>query len=57
MVLENDKYTYRVIWSDENEELVGLCAKFPDLSWLAVTSEKALKGICSVMKDSCYRYG
>jgi len=28
-----------------------LCAEFPSLSWLAPTSEKALKGICSVVKD------
>jgi predicted HicB family RNase H-like nuclease len=28
-----------------------LCADFPGLSWLASTSEKALKGICSVVKD------
>jgi len=51
MVLESDKYTYRVLWSDEDEEFVGLCAEFPSLSWLAPTSEKALKGIRSVVKD------
>ncbi len=51
MVLESDKYTYRVLWSDEDEELVGLCAEFPGLSWLASTSEKASKGIRSVVKD------
>ena len=28
-----------------------MCAEFPSLSWLASTSEKALKGICSVVKD------
>jgi len=50
MVLESDKYTYRVMWSDEDEEFVGLCAEFPSLSWLAPTSEKALKGIRSVVK-------
>ena len=50
-VLESDKYTYRVLWSDEDEEFIGLCAEFPSLSWLASTSEKALKGIRSVVKD------
>lgn len=50
MVLESDKYTYRVMWSDEDEEFVGLCAEFPSLSWLAPTSEKAFKGIRSVVK-------
>ena len=51
MVPENDKYTYRVLWSEEDNEFIGLCAEFPSLSWLASTSEKALKGICSVVKD------
>ncbi len=52
MVLESDKYTYRVLWSDEDEEFVGLCAEFPSLSWLAASPEKALKGIRAVVKDS-----
>ena len=52
MVLESDKYTYRVLWSDEDEEFVGLCAEFPSLSWLASSLEKALKGIRVVVKNS-----
>ena len=40
-----DKYTYRVTWSDEDGEYVGLCAEFPGLSWLADTQESALAGI------------
>ena len=51
MILESDKYTYRVFWSEEDEEFIGLCAEFPSLSWLAPTSEKALKGIPTVVKD------
>jgi predicted HicB family RNase H-like nuclease len=38
-------YTYRVTWSQEDGEHVGLCAEFPALSWLASTPEKALAGI------------
>lgn len=38
-------YTYRVTWSQEDGEHVGLCAEFPSLSWLAHTPEKALAGI------------
>jgi predicted HicB family RNase H-like nuclease len=41
----NDRYTYRVTWSGEDEEYVGLCAEFPSLSWLAATPELALAGI------------
>jgi predicted RNase H-like HicB family nuclease len=36
-------YTYRVTWSAEDNEHVGLCAEFPSLSWLAPTPEKALQ--------------
>ena len=50
-----DLYTYRVTWSDDDQEFVGLCVEFPSLSWLASTAEKALKGIRnlvgSVLKD------
>jgi predicted HicB family RNase H-like nuclease len=45
MVLEQDRYTYRVTWSEEDEEYVGLCAEFPSLSWLSGTPEEALHGI------------
>ncbi len=51
MVLEIDKYTYRVMWSEEDEEFVGLCTEFPSLSWLASTPDEALKGIRSVVKE------
>ena len=51
MVTETDKYTYRVSWSEEDEEFVGLCAEFPSLSWLAESPEAALKGIRKVVRD------
>ena len=40
-----DHYTYRVTWSADDNEHVGLCAEFPSLSWLADTPEAALTGI------------
>jgi predicted HicB family RNase H-like nuclease len=49
--VKNDRYTYRVTWSDEDEEYVGLCAEFPSLSWLADTPEKALQGIRNVLAE------
>lgn len=45
MAKELDRYTYRVTWSEEDQEYVGLCAEFPSLSWLDKSQEKALKGI------------
>lgn len=43
--LKDDRYTYRVTWSEEDHEYVGLCAEFPSLSWLAATPDAAFKGI------------
>ncbi len=45
------KYAYRVIWSEEDGEYVGLCTEFPSCSWLAGSHEEALKGIKKVIKD------
>ena len=41
----SDHDTYRVVWSAEDEEHVGLCTEFPSLSWLASTPDGALAGI------------
>jgi predicted HicB family RNase H-like nuclease len=51
MVLENDRYTYRVTWSEEVAEYVGLCAEFPSLSWLSSTPEAALQGIRQLISE------
>jgi predicted HicB family RNase H-like nuclease len=49
--MHNDHYTYRVTWSAEDNEHVGLCAEFPSLSWLGKTPEDALKGIRKTVAD------
>lgn len=46
-----DRYIYRVIWSEEDAQCVGLCAEFPGLSHLADNPEKALRGIRKVVAD------
>ncbi|MCH8748858.1 type II toxin-antitoxin system HicB family antitoxin [Patescibacteria group bacterium] len=51
MILETDKYTYRVTWSEEDGEFVGLCAEFPSLSWLSDDPEEALKRVRSLVKE------
>jgi len=48
----SDHYTYRITWSVEDREHVGLCVEFPSLSWLASTPEEALSGIQRVVQDS-----
>ena len=50
-MLKNDRYTYRVTWSEEDEEYVGLCVEYPSLCWLAPTPQEALQGIRQVVAD------
>ena len=52
MVPEIDKYSYRVMWSEEDQEYVGLCSEFPSLSWLEPNPEAALKGIRALIKST-----
>jgi predicted HicB family RNase H-like nuclease len=47
-----DHYTYRVTWSPEDGEHVGLAAEFPSLSWLAPTPEEALSGIRQAVAET-----
>lgn len=51
MATSEDRYTYRVTWSEDDGEHVGLCAEFPSLSWLAGTPEGALRGIRKVVAE------
>lgn len=51
MKKEVDRYTYRVTWSEEDQEHVGLCAEFPSLSWLDSSPEKALAGIRKLVNN------
>ena len=40
-------YTYRVLWSEEDAEFVGLCAEFPSLSWLEGVALSTLPVSCA----------
>jgi len=46
-----DHYTYRVVWSEDDQEFAGLCAEFPSLSWLDPDRHVALDGITTLVKD------
>ena len=50
-MLKNDHFTYRVTWSEEDGDYIGLCAEFPSLSWLASEPEAALQGIRQVVAE------
>lgn len=49
--MQTDHYTYRVTWSAEDDEHVGLGDEFPSLSWLAKTPEDSLKGIRKIVAE------
>jgi predicted HicB family RNase H-like nuclease len=46
-----DHFTYRISWSDEDEEFVGTCAEFPSLSHLDVSQDAAWRGIRTLVND------
>jgi predicted RNase H-like HicB family nuclease len=46
------RYTYRVEWSEEDGEFVGLCVELPGLSWLAGSDRDALEGIVAAAEDA-----
>ena len=46
-----DHYTYKVEWSDDDNEWVGLCPEFPSLSWLDPDKARALAGIERLVRN------
>ena len=46
-----EHYTYRIIWSEDDNQHVGLCVEFPSLSFLAPSPQKAFLGILKVVAD------
>ncbi|NRG40610.1 hypothetical protein HRK28_06710 [Rathayibacter sp. VKM Ac-2835] len=46
-----ERCTYRVRWSQEDEQFLGTVAQFPSLSWAADSSPEAFSGIRSVVVD------
>jgi predicted HicB family RNase H-like nuclease len=50
MIKDLDRYSYRLTWSEEDKEHVGLCAEFPSLSWFDSSPGKALDGIRKLVK-------
>ena len=52
MAKKVDRYTYRVTWSEEDQEYVALCVEFPSISWLDKSQEKALVGIRKLVTNT-----
>ncbi|MBN3857131.1 toxin-antitoxin system HicB family antitoxin [Paraburkholderia sp. Ac-20340] len=51
-MIKHDHFTYRISWSPEDGEHVGLCAEFPSLSWLDKSHEGALVGIRRLVAET-----
>ena len=50
-MVDHEHYTYRVTWSAQDQEFVGLCAEFPSLSWLEESRLAAMEGIVATVAD------
>jgi predicted HicB family RNase H-like nuclease len=51
MGLKNDRYAYRIAWSEEDQQYVGLCTEFSNLSCFAESPEDALRGVRNIVED------
>ena len=50
-MINPDHYVYKVIWSVEDQEYVGLCAEYPSLSYLDEDRLLALEGITELVRS------
>jgi len=46
-----DRYSYKLTWSVEDREFVGLCVEFPSLSYLDENCATALEGITNLVEN------
>ncbi|MFM0673142.1 hypothetical protein [Paraburkholderia sediminicola] len=51
-VMAERRTDYRVEWSADDNQYVGLCDGFPSLSWLENTPEAALVGIHQIVEQT-----
>ncbi len=50
-MINHKHYTYRVLWSVDDNEHVGLCVEFPSLSFLDKNQTRALEGIVALVRE------
>ncbi|MGB0562954.1 MAG: hypothetical protein ACPGVO_14300 [Spirulinaceae cyanobacterium] len=50
-MIDSELYSYRVFWSEEDQEFIGLCEEFSLLSHLDESSDLAFAGIKALVKD------
>lgn len=49
--MDVNKYTYKVFWSEEDQEYVATVAEFPSLSWLAPDRQEAEFGLLDLVSE------
>lgn len=47
-----ERYSYRVIWSSEDEAFVGQVAEFPSLSYIDESQQDTLRGIVEIVEGA-----
>jgi predicted HicB family RNase H-like nuclease len=50
-MVNHEHYTYRVVWSEDDKEYLGLCTEFLSLSYLDNSHLAAMQGILDLVKS------
>ena len=50
-LFDAEKYTYRLLWSEEKSRYLGVCSEFPGLVYEAMNTVDALAGIQKRVAD------
>lgn len=46
-----NRYTYRLAWSEKDDEFIATVVEFPSLSWISKSRESALRGLTSLIEE------
>lgn len=49
--MDTSKYTYQVMWSEEDHEFVATAAEFSSLSWLDSGPQEAISGLAHLVSE------
>lgn len=49
--MQDDRYSYRALWAEDDQEYVGTASEFPGLSYLDPDETKALTGIRDLVRE------
>ncbi len=52
MMINHSDHIFSILWTEEDQQFVGLCSDFPSLSWLASDSANALAGIETLVNET-----